>query len=94
MLQNTTTLTAQPSSSSSSLFRTSPASVPQFFTQENGAAVLEGHFNGEKMIGDDSKERLKIFFDQIKKNGTTIIIQNIKKVNSTTDIINKIKNLK
>lgn len=56
MLQNTTTLTAQPSSSSSSLFRTSPASVPQFFTQENGAAVLEGHFNGEKMIGDDSKE--------------------------------------
>jgi bifunctional ADP-heptose synthase (sugar kinase/adenylyltransferase) len=46
------------------------------------------------LIGDDSKERLKIFFDQIKKNGTTIIIQNIKKVNSTTDIINKIKNLK
>lgn len=55
MLQSTPVLsvvaTTQPS-----VFRTPNTTPPQFFTQENGASVLEGHFNGEKMIGDDSKE--------------------------------------
>lgn len=55
MLQNVPTLsviyTSQPP-----VFRAHTAAAPQFFTQENGASVLEGHFNGEKMIGDDGKE--------------------------------------
>ncbi len=55
MLQSTPILslvqTTQPT-----IFRANSNPIPQFFTQENGASVLEGHFNGEKMIGDDSKE--------------------------------------
>lgn len=37
-------------------FKATNTPVPQFTNQENGAAVLEGHFNGEKMIGDDGRE--------------------------------------
>ncbi len=56
MLQNAHTLAVQTPPAHSPVFRPSNTPVPQFITQENGAAVLEGHFNGEKMIGDDSKE--------------------------------------
>ncbi len=56
MLQNAHTLAVQTLPVHSPVFRPSNTPVPQFITQENGAAVLEGHFNGEKMIGDDSKE--------------------------------------
>lgn len=56
MLQNTPVLPMAHISAHTSVFRTNNTPVPQFLTQENGAAVLEGHFNGEKMIGDDGKE--------------------------------------
>ncbi len=56
MLQSTPILSLLQSAPQSPVFRSSNTPIPQFFTQENGASVLEGHFNGEKMIGDDSKE--------------------------------------
>lgn len=56
MLQNAPTRTIHPLPVHSPVFRASTTAIPQFFTHENGVSVLEGHFNGEKMIGDDGKE--------------------------------------